>query len=235
MNEIAARGKRCSANSKSTGERCQNAAIRGHSVCGVHGVGRPKHTGRPGGRSITNGRYSHRYQSLLSDKKAARFKAAMEDADFLNLVPRIAVLESRFLELLEKLGTPETGETWRRLSELSEEVEATSRGRYKSQKAKNQALTNVWPEIIKLMREGVGEYCAWSEIREIVEDSRKLIETEAKRIKLMAEIVSSEEARIFVARVLEHVQKRIDPKVFTALVYDLEQDLTQTFSKDREE
>lgn len=221
----------CTAKSKRSGKRCNNVAVNGFTVCRLHGAGNVN-KGKVGGGVIKNGNYSHRYQALLSDKRAARFKAALEDTDFLNLIPRIGVLETRFLELLEKQGSKESGEVWDRLKQVVDEAEQVFRDKNLPQESKSQHFTEVWPFIVKLVREGVSEYYEWSEIRQIVEDTRKLVDTEAKRIKMMAEIVSFEEAKVLVERVLNHAQKRMEPKLFTALVYDLEQDLVGTYGKE---
>jgi len=48
---------RCTAMAKSTGKRCQRAAVADYPVCRVHGAGSPKQ-GRPGGRPRTHGVYA---------------------------------------------------------------------------------------------------------------------------------------------------------------------------------
>jgi hypothetical protein len=60
--------KRCKAKSKRSGKRCNNAAVRGWSVCRMHGVG----GGAPKGKA--NGNYKHGFntQEAEQDRKLLR-------------------------------------------------------------------------------------------------------------------------------------------------------------------
>jgi hypothetical protein len=59
--------KQCTATAKSTGERCQNPAVRGWDVCRMHGAGTPKE-GTTGGAPPKHGRYSAKRSEGLQRK-----------------------------------------------------------------------------------------------------------------------------------------------------------------------
>ena len=222
LNEI---GMGCRAKSKRTSLPCGNPAVTGFPVCRLHGAGNPKKTGRPGGRPPIHGRYSHRYQFTMSDERAKAFDAALQDPQLLSLVPRLAVIDQRFVELLKKLNSREAGVVWRLLQIKTAEADQVLKDKEIPSDEQSERFTALWEDLRGLVEEGVDEYSQWADIRSVAEDMRKMIDTEARRIKLMAEIISMEDAKAFTRRLMEHAQKRMEPVEFNGLVYDLEQDL----------
>jgi len=59
--------KRCTATAKSTGERCQNPAVKGWDVCRMHGAGSPKNE-TTGGAPPTHGRFAAKRSESLQEK-----------------------------------------------------------------------------------------------------------------------------------------------------------------------
>ena len=97
MNDHA---KQCTATAKSTGERCQNPAVKGWDVCRMHGAGSPKE-GTTGGAPPKHGRYSVKARSGLEEK----IRQYREDENPAGQWDELALLRALLQEWLNDLGT----------------------------------------------------------------------------------------------------------------------------------
>ena len=84
----------CTAKSKRTGEQCKAQAVRGYSVCRMHGAGKPNtHTGRP----IATGRYSIKRTEL-----AAKTQEFYSDPQPGNLTSELALMRALLQNYLDR-------------------------------------------------------------------------------------------------------------------------------------
>lgn len=90
--------KQCTATAKSTGERCQNPAVRGWDVCRMHGAGSPKNE-TTGGASVKHGRYSTKRRESLQEK----IQTYREDENPAGLWEELALLRALLQEWLSDL------------------------------------------------------------------------------------------------------------------------------------
>jgi len=97
MNDDA---KRCTATAKSTGERCQNPAVKGWDVCRMHGAGSPKN-GTTGGAPPTHGRYAAKRRESLQEK----IQTFREDPDPAEMWEELALLRAVLQEWLAEVDT----------------------------------------------------------------------------------------------------------------------------------
>ncbi|MDD4664266.1 MAG: hypothetical protein PHD83_06365 [Caldisericia bacterium] len=106
---------RCTAHSKKTGERCQNPAVTGYTVCMHHGANPKNHGGRTkgcdnskskqGGPPVgnTNGATHGAYTAKLPPDELPVFEQIL--ADYLSDVPNPSSTDRRALERLAILET----------------------------------------------------------------------------------------------------------------------------------
>lgn len=87
--------QRCTAKSKSTGERCCNPAVTGFTVCRVHGAGSKK---APGGRPATHGRYSR----LKREQLRSLIEQYENDPNPLNILPELAAARALFQDFTDR-------------------------------------------------------------------------------------------------------------------------------------
>lgn len=92
--------KRCTATAKSTGERCQNPAVKGWDVCRVHGAGTPKDDAT-GGAPPKHGRYSAKRRESLQEK----IREYREEENPAELWEELALLRALLQEWLSDLET----------------------------------------------------------------------------------------------------------------------------------
>jgi hypothetical protein len=155
----------------------------------------------------------------------------MKDENLLSLLPRIAMIDTRLCELWERLGSNETGATWALLRELSDEADEVLRDKRLNQETRNLTFTGIWKQMLGLIKEGLDEHVEWHELLDVSEKLRRHVDTEAKRIKTLAEIVSQEDAKAFVRRLLLLVRQNVDDKTFARIAYDIERDANSVRSR----
>jgi len=92
--------KQCTATAKSTGERCQNPAVKGWDVCRMHGAGTPKEDAT-GGAPTKHGRYAAKRRESLQEK----IQTYREEDDPANLWEEVALLRAVLQEWLSEVET----------------------------------------------------------------------------------------------------------------------------------
>ena len=95
MNGTAAQ---CTAKSKLSGQRCKNRAVRGFSVCRMHGAGNVNQ-GAITGRPPKHGLYSLKHRESLGEKVAEY----MNITDPASLASELALLRALLQDLLDKM------------------------------------------------------------------------------------------------------------------------------------
>lgn len=198
----------CSATSKRTGERCKARAVTGANTCYHHGGRTPAGIAAP---NFTHGRYSkHLPQRLLE-----RFEASLVDNDLLNLRAEIALLDTRLEDVLKRVDSGEAGVLWKRASDLYADLRRTM------VKQDAESVIELMSELDGLFSHGVGDYAAWGEIIGLLEQRRKLVESERRRMVELEQIITAEQATMLVSALLESVRSNVsDRSVLTAIQAD---------------
>jgi len=188
---------------------CRRAVNEEGDRCRFHGGRSPRGIASP---SFVHGRLS----KYLPDRLAPRYAEAEQDEDLLALRGEISVLYARMTELLEQVGTGESGPAWGQLRDLNEEmVESLENGDL-------PLLERQLNEMRELEEIGVSQRATWSEIQDVIEQSRLLKQTEHKRLSAMHQMISVEQAMTMIARVTRAVIDNVsDPDERLAIVSDL--------------
>jgi hypothetical protein len=158
-----------------------------------------------------------RHSKYLPARLQERYAASVADPELLALREDIALLDARLGELLERVDTGESESLWLRLDEAWSAYERLPDASPKKSEARGLVA---W-----LIRTGATDYAAWGEIQAIVEQRRKLSESEQKRLVAMQQLITTEQAMLFVAAVMDAarqtVTNRNDLAAFAARVHDL--------------
>lgn len=202
----------CKATVRKTGEQCRRAAVTGKTVCQVHGAGSP-YKGRPGGGVMTQG---GRYGSSIPARLASRYYEARTDIELLVLREEVSLVDSRLADLLKRVDTNEAGHWWKELQRVYKEYRAAEG------KADLPAMRHSlyeWGSIIQL---GLSDYAAWNEVYNVLEQRRKLVESERKRLVEMQQYVTAEKAMALISSLVGIVQDHVaDPKIYAAIAADV--------------
>lgn len=185
----------CGAKTKA-GTPCRRPVSRGRTRCHKHGGKTPRGMALP---QTIHGRYSKDLPTRLGE----RFLASQQDPDLLNLKAEIALLDARLGDLLRRVDSGESGETWRKLKEAYRDLELASRTG--DEVAHMLALESMG----ELIKKGAADAEAWREVQGLVEQRRKLVETERKRLVEMEQLITTDQAMVLVTRLTSAVKRHV--------------------------
>lgn len=159
----------------------------------------------PGG--IASPHYSTgRYSKHLPTRLQARYEAAAGDSELLALRDDIALTDARLSDLLTRVDTGESGALWARLQELRLEVIACKRA------GDTVKMAEALNALLDLIGQAHTDYRAWGEIAAVLEQRRRLVESERKRLTDMQQTLTVEKAMLLIGAIggiiKAHVQDR---------------------------
>lgn len=173
--------------------------MTGYEVCQVHGGATPRGAALP---QFKHGRYS----KSLPARLAARYAASASDPRLLELNQEIALVDARLEDMLARVDTGESGAIWTGLLSAKEELLAARRANDMPGQLAALAL------ITDLITKGHADYRAWAEVGALLEQRRRLVESENKRRKDMQEFITSQQALTLMGAIVgiikEHVTDR---------------------------
>lgn len=199
----------CTAKSKRTGERCRRAATPGRTVCYYHG-----------GRTlagVASGTFKHgRYSKVLPGRLLERYQEALTDHRLLELAEEIALIDARLRDVLTRVDTGESGRLWRQLKQTHEEMlEARQAGDVAAMAQKLNALG-------QMIERGLADWAAWEEIERLLEQRRRFVESERRRMVEMQQMITAERAMVLLAFVVDVIRRHVsDRRILAAISADI--------------
>lgn len=164
--------------------------------CRVHGGTTPKGFASP---NLKTGRYSKYLPARLS----GRYQEAQADADLLALREEVSLVDSRLSDLLLRVDTHEAGHWWKELRQVHNEYkDAETKGDIPAMRH----WLGEWGRIIQL---GLTDYAAWNEVYNVLEQRRKLVESERKRLVEMQQMITSERAMLLITALVDVVRQHV--------------------------
>lgn len=183
---------------KKSGERCKIGVRPGWPVCRAHGAGT---INAPGGAPIITGRYSKFLPTLMME----RYNDFLADGDVLNLRSEIALLDTRLSQMLARLETCDSNATWSKISRASMLL-----GKLMCEEEADTADVEI---IRKLLVEAMSARDAdaeiWHDAIIIIDQRRKLADTERRRIVDAKRFITAEEASAMMAFVVDTIAKNV--------------------------
>lgn len=170
------------------GERCRN-----HGGASLKGIASP---------TIKHGRYS----KYLPDALADRYREARSDPELLSLRDDVALVDTRLTELVQKLDTGENRDLW---SALQATYQTLTRARAEG---KTRDMAQALIAMGGLIESGAEQGVLWDEIGRVLEQRRKLVESEHKRLVEMRQMITVERAMILVTALVNAVAKRVSDR-----------------------
>ena len=195
---------------KTNGDPCNAQAIRGKRVCRVHGGLTPSGLASP---HYTHGRYS----KALPARLAARYDEATTDPALLELRADVALLDARLADVLSRVDTGESGALWTTLQNHRRDVLAAKRvGDSVAQAVALNAL-------LETVGQGHADYRAWQEIGALLEQRRKLVESERKRLIEAQQTLTVEKAMLLIGAISGIIKAHVhDRAILAAIGRDIE-------------
>ena len=178
--------RECGAKTRGGGT-CKQAALP-NGRCHYHGGKSPA--------GIASGTYkTGRYSRYLPARLAGRYAEAQADGALLELRDDIALTDARLADLLGRVDSGESGALWQRLMEARLELLAYRRA---GDTAKTAATLNL---ILELIGQGQSDYRAWGEIAAVLEQRRRLVESERKRLIELQQTITVERAMLLIGAI----------------------------------
>lgn len=154
---------------------CQNGRCRMHNGKALRGIAHPG--------------YKHgRYSKYLPSRLIERYQQTVTDPEILNLTAEIALVDSRTADVLTRVDSGESGRRWRALSSARGEFIKAQR------KDDKEAMGDAINDILLAIPQGKRDFEAWTEVVDLLERRRRLVESEQKRRMQMHSLVAVEEA-----------------------------------------
>lgn len=155
-----------------------------------------------------------RQSKNLPSRLAVRYQESLADSDLLALRSEMALTDARLDDLLGRVDTGEAGETWKSLR-LTFAAGAKAlltwnekRGTVDGEKAKDDFFL-AWETVGILIAEGAQDYQAWDEVHKMVEQRRRLAETETKRLEKMGQMITADRAMNLIGAMLGLVRENV--------------------------
>lgn len=158
----------------------------------MHGGATPK------GAASANTRHG-RYSKDLPERLSGRFREAMKDAQLLQLNSELALLDTRMGELLEEMDSESTGKLFALIQ--SAWVKYRNAGPDKKLTALN--------DLEQLIDKGAENWMHWQEIYSLVEQRRKVSESEAKRQVQLQQTLTVSQAMTLLAAVVDTIKRHV--------------------------
>jgi hypothetical protein len=200
-------GDACGAKTRS-GEPCKNAPML-NGRCRMHGGMTP--------RGPAHGAFKHgRHSKFLPARLADRYQEAMDDDALLELRSEIALLDVRISEVVQRIDTGESGRLWEELKDALRTfiAELTKRNA--------DRMREPLQRMEHLIEHGTEDKVVWDELGRLLEQRRKLVESERKRMVEMHQMLTTEEAMTLLAAVVDSLRRHVvDRKVLAAVSADL--------------
>jgi hypothetical protein len=200
------------------GQPCGNVAVRGRTVCRMHGGKTVSGVAHP---NFKTGRYA----KSLPQRLASRAEEYARDPRVLSLAPDVAVNQAHLAALFERLDTGESGETWRQLQQTFDGFsQALAKGDMDGMQAHFETMR-------RLVQHGGEQARTWREIQKAWEINCKLVATEVKTLATMQQMVTVQQMMLMLSRITDTVTRAVqthaDPKAGRAILMEVLTDFTE--------
>lgn len=152
----------------------------------------------------------------LPPRVRTAYLQALGDPELFNLRPDLATLEARISDVLSRVDFGEAGRIWQQAqTTFIQFQDAVARDDTQTMRIHLQTLG-------RLLAKGASDYTAWSEIISLIEQRRRLVDTEMKRLEKMRQFLTAEEVHRLVDQIAELAKRVIqDPKVLNVFTIEL--------------
>jgi hypothetical protein len=187
---------RCKAKALTTGNRCKNPAVTGYEVCRKHGGATP--------RGIANANTKHgRYSKDLPTRLAGRFEDAINDEELGTLKSEIALLDTRIGEMLSNVDTEQYGDIWKQTNDSVHKLKAAINSKDGS------LMASALNDLDACVRRGYSDMSTWDNILKLVEQRRKLTDSERKRMVDLQQMITAEQSMLLVTTLMRAVKTHV--------------------------
>ena len=187
-----------------TGGTCTQPAMQ-NGRCRMHGGKHPKGLASP---HYKTGKYS-RY---LPARLTARYEEAVSDPALLELRGDIALTDARLADLLSRVDTGESGALWQALQALRLDVITYKRA------GDTVKMAEALNALLDTIGQAHADYRAWAEIGAVLDQRRRLVESERKRMVEMQQTLTVEKAMLLIGAIGGIIKAHVDDRTVLAKI-----------------
>lgn len=195
--------KLCGAKTK-RGTKCRVPAMA-NGRCRIHGGASLVGPAHP---SYRTGRYS----KALPEDLRERYDAGRTAADAIELTEEIGLIDALIYQALDRTREGGTVEAWSRLAELQDERDVATRKRDAA------ALVRIGDDMREIIRDGAKAAEGFDRAVTLIEQRRRLVDTERRRIVDMRNILTNDQALVLMDRVIQIVTENVNDRAALAAI-----------------
>ncbi len=177
--------------------QCDQDAVRGGVTCRLHSGG----TTAIGGRLYT----SPRYRGFLPEKLADLYEEALKRPDLLEMQSHIAVLDAKMQSVFSEMGSLNVP-SWEHLRIEIERLNDPELG--PSAKA----------NLLEYAKNGTDYDSKWNQVHVIMEQQRKLVDTEVRRQKELNLMIPVDRVMVLMASVGDIIKRHVQDPIMLAKI-----------------
>lgn len=147
-----------------------------------------------------------RYSKYLPARMAERYQESLKDPEILALNDEIALADSRLEDLLKRVDTGESGAIWELArSAYKNLLVAQSKKDYVKMAEALQSLGEI-------IQRGQADYAAWQDVSIVMEQRRRLVESERKRRVDMQQMITVDRAMLLIGAISDILKRNIEDR-----------------------
>jgi len=173
--------------------------------CRLHGG---KSLSGPAAPAWRHGRYSRTLPTGL----VRRYEESLADPELLALRDEIALLDAHTLELIATLSNSEGPALWQQLQELQSGLSAAV------SQQDLRTIESTLTELSSLLQNGANDAKVWDSILHVIENRRRLVESERRRLVDMQQMITAEQALALVGRLQDIILRNVDDRIVIAAI-----------------
>ena len=145
-----------------------------------------------------------RYSKYLPDRLVERYEEALNDVDLMRLDDEITLVDTKVQDVLEQLPVEGEGPgAWQQLRDAHQRLElAIARDDTNATQAGLVMLSEA-------ITSGRDESAAWGMIVKLIEQRRKLVDTERRRLLDEDQVITVERLMILVAAIVDIIKRNV--------------------------
>jgi hypothetical protein len=178
--------------------------MQGRTVCYHHGGKTPVGPALP---HYQQGRYS----KYLPERMLDRYHEAETDSELLALKAEVALIDSRITDVMGRVDTGESSRIWGKLNEAVSDLETAQL--IGDETGVRFAISS----IRKLITAGHSDWAAWDDVRSLVRDRQRLVESERKRLVEAQQVIAVDQAMGLMAQLIDAVREVADERILRAV------------------
>lgn len=183
----------------------------GRTRCELHGGKTPVGIASP---HFKTGRHS----KYLPANLRGSYEAALSDPELLSLREEVALVDARLADLLQKVDTGESRDAWKQAKKLLTKYTKALTSGYVDE----DELTDYLRALHDTITNAVETHQSWNQIYSVLEQRRKLVESENKRLAEMQQFITAEKAMVLIANLTDIIKRHVtDRATLSAISNDL--------------